>query len=219
MNSKNILLLLVLSVAFLPANAQFNTIGDITPKNIKKKTIQTENLQPKALPTDSLEYSNEKIGKGSTSSEGTSDYQNVLQSFIDVSYPLKSIKVTSGYGMRRHPITKKYSMHHGLDLKARYESVFSMLPGKVANVGEDCISGKYIIIETGDFKISYCHLSEIRVTKGQSVGAGVIVAISGNTGRSTGPHLHITCKYKGLYINPNIIIEYKKRGCRLTTSS
>lgn len=219
MNPKNILLSLALSALFLPVNAQFYTIGDLTPKYIKKKTVQSDNHHSEAMPSDSLEHSNEKIGKASTSNEGISHYQNILQSFIDVSYPLKSIKVTSDYGMRRHPITKKYSMHHGLDLKARYESVFSMLPGRVANVGEDQISGKYIIIETGDIKISYCHLSEIRVAKGQSVRAGVIVAISGNTGRSTGPHLHITCKYKDLYINPNIIIEYKKRGCRLTTSS
>ncbi|MDO4755962.1 MAG: M23 family metallopeptidase, partial [Parabacteroides sp.] len=122
-------------------------------------------------------------------------------------------------GMRRHPVTKKYSMHHGLDLRARYESVFCMLPGEVIDVGEDDISGKYTIIQTGDFLISYCHLSVVIAKKGEKLKAGDIVAISGNSGRSTGPHLHLTCRFRGLHIDPNIIIEYKKRGCRLTTSS
>ena len=56
--------------------------------------------------------------------------------------------------------------------------------------------------------MSYCHLSEILVKKGQVIATGELVAISGNTGRSTAPHLHITLKYKRKHINPMIILDY-----------
>ncbi|MCH5228297.1 MAG: M23 family metallopeptidase [Muribaculaceae bacterium] len=71
-------------------------------------------------------------------------------------------------------------------------------------------SGHYITIRHGNYTVSYCHLSEILVKKGQVLAPGEPVAISGNTGRSTAPHLHITLKYKRKRINPMIILDYIK---------
>ena len=59
-----------------------------------------------------------------------------------------------------------------------------------------------------DFRISYCHLSQILTAKGALVRPGDIIAITGSTGRSTGPHLHLTCKYKGKDIDPSLLLEY-----------
>ena len=72
-------------------------------------------------------------------------------------------------------------------------------------VGQDNVSGKYVTLQHGNFTVSYCHLSQISVSQGQDVLPGDVDGITGNTGRSTGEHLHITCKYKGYVINPSII--------------
>jgi len=73
------------------------------------------------------------------------------------------------------------------------------------------VSGKYVTLQHGNFTVSYCHLLLITVSKGQTVKAGEVVGITGNTGRSTGEHLHITAKFKGENIDPTIIISYVMR--------
>ena len=83
--------------------------------------------------------------------------------------------------------------------------VFAMMQGKVLRVGQDKVSGKYVTLQHGNFTVSYCHLSQIFVSQGKIVLPGDVVGITGNTGRSTGEHLQITCKYKGKIINPSII--------------
>lgn len=98
-------------------------------------------------------------------------------------------------------------MHNGLDLQARGDKVFAMLPGIVHKVGYDKRSGIFVILRHGDITISYCHLSKVAVQKGGVVSTGTIVGITGNTGRSTGEHLHITCKLKGKHIDPMAMIE------------
>ena len=62
----------------------------------------------------------------------------------------------------------------------------------------------------GDYTVSYCHLSKALVKKGAQVLPGEVVAISGNTGRSTGPHLHITVKYGKKHIDPAILLQLVK---------
>ena len=112
--------------------------------------------------------------------------------------------------MRHHPILHRYCMHNGVDLKAHYENVFSMFPGKVVRIGHNKRSGKYVVIQTAGYSISYCHLSSILVRDGQYVHAGEVIAVSGNTGLSTGPHLHLTTKKDGKVIDPAILLNYVK---------
>ena len=112
------------------------------------------------------------------------------------------------FGMRKHPVTKKYCMHNGIDLKAHYEQVYSMLPGEVVGVGQDGRSGKYVTVRTANYTISYCHLSQAYAALGDIVKAGEIIAKSGNTGRSTGPHLHLTSKKDGKAFDPTILISF-----------
>ena len=191
------------------AYAQFNTIGTYDHKRIK-----TENpSKPVEAPTDSVLLADsisepdiiEKLGNDNTSqlhSEATSvDYSLV-------SLPLKSIHIGSGFGMRMHPIYHKRMMHNGIDLSARYENVYSMFPGTVIKVGQDNRSGKFVTVKTGDYTISYCHLSQQYVKVNDFVNAGTILALSGSTGVSTGPHLHLTTKKDGKAFNPTILLEY-----------
>lgn len=121
-----------------------------------------------------------------------------------ISMPLeKSIVVTSPFGWRTHPIFRTGKMHNGADLKANYENVYTVLDGIVIESGNSGGGGKYIKVRHSDsFVTSYLHLSEIYYKSGEFVKAGFIIARSGNSGNSTGPHLHFSVQENGKYINP-----------------
>ena len=129
-----------------------------------------------------------------------------ISSYPSITYPLKSIKVTSPYGYRRDPITGKQSWHNGLDLRAKNEPAYSMMEGIVEKIGYDSRSGNYVTLKHGNYHVSYCHLSSVIVRKGEYVYPGIIVGVTGNTGRSTGSHLHLTCKKDGKSVNPAILL-------------
>lgn len=137
-----------------------------------------------------------------------------IQSFIPaVSFPLKRIQISSPFGMRRDPLDKKTRrIHNGLDLKANYEEVYSMLPGTVIRVANSKLAGLYITIDHGICVCSYMHLSQILAKKGEHVHAGQIIAISGNTGqRTTGPHLHIAARWdneQGKFFDPMLLLSF-----------
>lgn len=116
----------------------------------------------------------------------------------------KSVKVTSPFGVRYHPIYKTVKMHNGADLKANYEEVHSVLDGRVTAAGWDSGGGgNFIKIRHSDsFITSYLHLSEIYYKVGETVKAGYIIGKSGNSGNSTGAHLHFSVSERGNYINP-----------------
>ena len=85
-----------------------------------------------------------------------------------------------------------------------------MMHGEVIKVGKDKRSGLYVTLRHGDFTVSYCHLSQTLVTKGTHVRPGIIIALTGNSGRSTGPHLHLELKYAGTHLDPAYYIDYKQ---------
>ena len=112
--------------------------------------------------------------------------------------------------MRMHPVYHKYIMHNGIDLHARHEDVLSMLPGKVLRVGYDSRSGKYVTVQTANYTVSYCHLSEQYVKTNDYLQAGEPLGLTGSTGASTGEHLHLTTKKDGKAFDPTILLEYIK---------
>lgn len=191
-----------------PLFAQFNTIGSINNRRI----YTTNPPKPKEALTDSIVVADSVPDSTTTDNDG--DGQTIVTSLDNhnlmslVALPLETIHINSGFGMRRHPIYHKRIMHNGIDLSARYEKVYSMFPGTVIKVGQDSRSGKFVTVRTGDYTISYCHLSQQLVKENEIVNAGTNIAISGNTGASTGPHLHLTTKKDGQAINPTIILEF-----------
>ena len=128
--------------------------------------------------------------------------------YLSVSYPLKNIKVNSPFGSRKDPLSGKKSTHSGLDLRAHYEEVYAMFDGTVQKIGSDSRSGNYIILRHGEYTVSYCHLSKAYAREGEELIAGHIIGVSGNSGRSTGPHLHLTCRYKGDIVDPYTLLIY-----------
>ena len=102
-------------------------------------------------------------------------------------------------------------MHNGLDLKARFENVYSMFPGTVIAASYSYSGGYYVTVDYGVCTCSFLHLSKIEVSKGQRVSAGQKIGVSGNTGkRTTGPHLHLSCKWSGTgkYFDPKVLLRF-----------
>ncbi|MDV2442589.1 hypothetical protein CMV00_02090 [Elizabethkingia anophelis] len=131
--------------------------------------------------------------------------KEMTENKMKISMPLNNkLVVTSPFSIRKHPIFGFIKMHNGVDLKANYEQIRSVLGGIVTATGWDPRGGgRYIkIIHSGKFETSYLHLSEIYYKAGEYVNAGFIIGKSGNSGNSTGPHLHFAVKEYGKYINP-----------------
>lgn len=137
------------------------------------------------------------------------EYDYVLEpkkvNFSKIVMPLnREISITSFYGKRSHPIFRKTKFHDGIDLAANFENVYSVLDGIVTEIGWDYKGGgNYIKVKHFNrFETAYLHLSEIYYRVGEFVKAGYIIAKSGNSGNSTGPHLHFSVKEFGQSINP-----------------
>lgn len=129
-----------------------------------------------------------------------------------VSLPLRKIQINSSFGWRKDPFTSKRTWHNGIDLQARDDLAMSMLNGVVVRTGKDNRSGVYVVLRHGNFEVSYCHLSKILVKKESRVVAGQPIGITGNTGRSTGPHLHLVTKKDGQAFDPTIFLDYVRKS-------
>lgn len=119
--------------------------------------------------------------------------------------PLKQIQITSHFGYRNHPVTGGIKFHSGIDLKACYEPVYAVAGGIIEKCEYNEISGNYIIINHGNVKTIYCHLSKSLLKKNDLVTGGDVIGITGNTGRSTGPHLHFAVKYLDRNVDPRLL--------------
>ena len=127
---------------------------------------------------------------------------------IQFSYPVAgNVQYTSGFGLRIHPILKQVKLHAGIDIKAYYEPVLSIADGIVKTVAWGEREGIYIVITHGDFESVYAHLSRVFVQPWQLVNAAEKIGVSGNTGMSSGAHLHFGMKYKGRFFNPRIFLD------------
>lgn len=197
-------ILVILTSAFVPivSFAQFNTIGDVArrPSIISIKNPSEQTVAPK----DSVQ-NDTAFAEIPDRMEGKEER---LRTYLSVSFPLKKIQINSKFGMRKHPVYHKYMMHNGLDLHARHEEVLSMLPGKVLRVGYDNRSGKYVTVQTANYTVSYCHLSEQYVKPNDYLHAGEPLGLTGSTGASTGEHLHLTTKKDGKAFDPTILLNY-----------
>lgn len=194
-----------MSSCFLSVQAQFHTIA--YSKSLYKVEEVAEQTETKSLPGKG-EAAN-LVSLTSMAGKQSEEMRNQwIDCYMSVSYPLKKIIITSPFGRRRDPFTGKRRTHNGLDLRARNEEVYAMMSGEVVKVSSDKRSGNYVSIRHGDYTVSYCHLSKVLVKKGAQIMPGEVVAISGNTGRSTAPHLHITVKYGKKHINPAILLQF-----------
>lgn len=131
-----------------------------------------------------------------------------------VSMPLSSPLINSAYGNRIDPLTGKVKFHHGIDFKGSADSVMVIMAGEVKEVAYSLGFGNYVEVQHGDFSTIYGHLSLVMIRDGIKVRAGTVIGLTGNTGRSTGDHLHFGLKHKGKTMDPtrflDLIYNYKE---------
>ena len=114
-------------------------------------------------------------------------------------------RVASGYGMRIDPFLKVRRMHYGLDFSVKKGTpIYATADGKVVIIKSSFGGlGKHIYLDHGNgYRTVYAHLNKFNVKKGQKVKRGELIAYSGNTGRSTSPHLHYEVHKNGEKVNP-----------------
>lgn len=118
--------------------------------------------------------------------------------------PIRGGIMTDGFGMRFHPILRIRLMHEGIDLEADVGTpVHATGDGVVTYVGRRGGYGKVIVINNGfGYTTLFGHLSKQLVKDGQKVRRGQVIALSGDTGLSTGPHLHYEVRKNGVHVNP-----------------
>lgn len=132
---------------------------------------------------------------------------NSLNSELKLGHPVKG-KVSSQYGLRQDPIDGKVRHHNGMDIAVpEGTSVTSAESGKVVFSGYSSGYGNCVIIEHGNGLTSlYAHNSLNLVKTGDTVEKGKNIALSGSTGRSTGPHLHFEVRKDGAPVDPTRFI-------------
>lgn len=143
-------------------------------------------------------------------------YQNQILGLESVLYSMPVGKpldgeITSGYGYRRNPFTGRGAeFHSGIDFRGRLgDSVKTTGSGLVVFAGYNGGYGKCVVIEhEKNLQTMYGHLSKISVKEGEQVNSGQLIGLIGNTGRSTGPHVHYEIIVNGKGINPEKYISY-----------
>lgn len=118
--------------------------------------------------------------------------------------PIQGARMSDRFGMRTHPVTRKKSMHNGVDFAVdRGTDVYATADGVVEFSGRQSGFGKLVIMQHSfGFKTYFAHLDKLNVKAGDLVAKGQLIAHSGNSGRSTGPHLHYEIRRLYTAIDP-----------------
>ncbi len=130
--------------------------------------------------------------------------QRIKKVLLPTTLPIQGAGIGSGFGVRSDPIAGVNAMHEGVDFSAEVGTpVVSAAGGVVVEGSMHPQYGNLIEIDHGNgFSTRYAHLSKINVRVGQLVKRGQLIAATGNTGRSTGPHLHFEVRFQGVAQNP-----------------
>lgn len=139
-----------------------------------------------------------------------SNYKIDLKGFV---YPIKSNVVSSNFGYR--PRFKRF--HKGVDIKASIgDTIVSAFSGVVRVASYDANGyGNFVVVRHDNgLETIYGHMSKVLVKPNQEVKAGDVLGLAGNTGRSTGPHLHLETRFCGTAINPSDILNIQGRNTK-----
>lgn len=132
-----------------------------------------------------------------------------LQTLLPTGAPIRNPRITSNFGLRQDPFTKKNKQHKGIDFAGKIGTeLYAVAPGRVISAGERIGYGTTVEIDHGlGFTTLYAHLSKTMVARGDWVRPGTVVGLGGSSGRSTGPHLHYEIRYKGTPFNPTKFVK------------
>ena len=129
--------------------------------------------------------------------------------------------ISSNFGMRKHPLYGTDRFHYGIDIAASEGApIYPFRDGKVIFSGEQTGFGNTVIVDHGNgFTSKYAHNKINLVKEGDSVNTDSVIALVGNTGRSTGPHLHFEVRYQGESIDPILALNADNAGTKLEEHS
>lgn len=118
-------------------------------------------------------------------------------------------KVTSEFGGREVTSPVMSADHKGIDIAAKQgTNILAAIEGQVEEANSNSEYGNFVKIKTDDVLTVYAHCEKLKVSKGDNVKQGDVIATVGTTGKSTGPHLHFEIRLSGRYINPALIIQF-----------
>lgn len=189
------------SRSFDRTNEVFNPLEATDDDNIYKELVAEEEEDALSI------YMEEQIEEFSQLVNDVEDQLTYLECRPDL-MPING-QITSYFGYRVHPITKQRSMHDGLDIaNDKGTTIKAAGSGIVTFAGTNGGYGKTIVISHGyGYKTVYAHNNSNLVKVGDKVDKGQKIGTVGNTGRSTGPHVHFEIHYNGVQINPLNILE------------
>lgn len=181
---------------YINTNENLKNINGLNKKNYKSgiKENVIENINVKNIVDNQEVQRNQNIQNENI---GNNNFGKIL-------WPVKSGKITSKFGNRNHPVLKSVKFHRGVDIAVSLGTpVYAGIRGIVTFAGKRGNYGNLVEIEGSDgIKVRYAHLSKIDVVAGQRVSDGEKVAETGNTGMSTGPHLHYEIIVDESPVNP-----------------
>lgn len=121
-----------------------------------------------------------------------------------LTWPVSSRGISSPFGMRQHPVLGEPRMHTGVDIPLPEGTpVHAAAGGVVRRASQDAVNGRVLVIDHGyGVTTAYCHNEALAASAGQPVARGEMISRSGNTGRSTGPHLHFQLELGGEPVDP-----------------
>jgi murein DD-endopeptidase MepM/ murein hydrolase activator NlpD len=165
--------------------------GEVVAAEYRGSSVGTKRVFRWQLPDGDWSYFQE---------DGTSARKAFLKS------PLKFAHVTSGFGSRFHPVLQYVKAHQGVDYSAAVGTpVWAVADGTVTRIGDTGAGGNTVCVRhRNGFETCYLHLSSYgaAVHSGARVSQKQVIGYSGNTGRTTGPHLHFAMKRNGTFVNP-----------------
>lgn len=147
------------------------------------------------------------------------DTQTALFSDIPSLWPIKGGigHISMAFGQNKHPFTGKWYIHTGIDLSTgrKGDPIMATADGQIINVETDSGWGNYILIKhKHGFYTRYAHLDSFRVTSGEHVQKGQVIGYIGNTGISTGPHLHYEVHIGSDVVDPMKYLNIKRTGIK-----
>jgi len=145
-----------------------------------------------------------KLRKEVEAEQVTTIQKTLLLNSIPNGKPLNYRRISSPFGYRTHPVTKRKSFHPALDLPAKHGTpIYAPASGVVVYAKKKGHYGNFLLLaHSFGFKTAYGHLSRFAVKSGEFVAKGDLIAYVGSTGRSTGPHLHYEVRYLGKWLDP-----------------
>lgn len=174
-------------------------------KSAKKELVSELTQEEKALQKEQDDLDAEYAKLKAEADKNSSSSSNSKYTGGTMQWPVpSSYRVTSPYGMRKHPVTGVFKMHTGIDIGASYGSnIVAANDGKVIQRGYSKGYGNHIAVDHGGGIVSfYAHASSLVVSNGQTVKKGQVIAKIGSTGLSTGNHLHFEVRKNGKTTDP-----------------